>query len=149
MLSIAAVCDGSFFLVSGTDLHADKDGKPERTYLKDAFRFTPGKGWSKIADLPQAAVAAPSPMIGDKSFVIFGGDDGALVNFEPKTKHPGFPHAVMRYDATKNKWSNVGDMPFANVTNPACMWSGQTIIVSGEQRPGVRSPAVWSAETAR
>ena len=88
-------------------------------------------------------------MISDKSFVILGGDDGALVNFEPKTKHPGFSHSVFRFDTKTNAWSKESDMPFANVTNPACVWNGQTVIVSGEQRPGVRSPAVWSANTAR
>lgn len=149
MLAVAAVCDGSFFLVSGTDLHADNDGKPVRTYLKDAFRFLPEQGWSRIADLPQATVAAPTPMMGTQSFLVFGGDDGALVNFEPKAKHPGFPHSLLRYDPTTNVWSKQAELPFANVTNPACVWRGETVIVSGEQRPGMRSPAVWSTKTAR
>ncbi len=143
MLSVAAACDGSFFMVSGADLHADAEGKPVRTYLRDGFRFTPGKGWTKIADLPQATVAAPSPVFGDKSFCVLGGDDGALVNFEPKTKHPGFPHAVLRYDVLTNAWTKEADLPFANVTNPAFLWHDQTVVVSGEQRPGVRTPTVW------
>lgn len=150
MLSAAAVCDGSFFLVSGVDLHADAEGKPARTYLRDGFRFTPGKGWSSIAEMPAAAVAPPSPVRGDAtSFFVIGGDDGALVNFEPKTKHPGFPHTLHRYDATTNRWSKAGELPFANVTNPACEWNGALVVVSGEARPGVRTPAVWSARSGR
>ncbi|MFM8470818.1 MAG: galactose oxidase, partial [Limisphaerales bacterium] len=61
MLAVAAVQDGSFFLVSGADLSAGPDGKPVRTYLRDAYRYTSGKGWQRIADLPRAAGAAPSP----------------------------------------------------------------------------------------
>src|SRR5690606_32102437 len=33
MLGVAAVAEGSFFLVSGTSLTADDAGKPRRTYL--------------------------------------------------------------------------------------------------------------------
>src|SRR5690606_31035908 len=61
MLAVAAAQDGSFFLVGGTDLTGDSNGKPQRIYLQDAFCYTPGKGWKQIADLPRSAVAAPSP----------------------------------------------------------------------------------------
>ena len=147
MLGVAAACASSFFLVSGTDLHAGPDGKPARTYLRDAYQFTPDTGWKKIADLPQAAVAAPSPTLaGDTGFAVLGGDDGALVNFEPKTKHPGFPHGAFGYEVKTGTWTRLSDMPVANVTNPATTWLGATILVSGEARPGVRSPAVWSVQ---
>lgn len=144
MLAAAAVSGGKFYLVSGTDLHADAEGKPVRTYLRDAWCFTPGTGWSPVADMPQATVASPSPMQGDAhSFLIAGGDDGALVDFEPKTKHPGFPHRLLRFDAATNAWQTLTNMPMANVVNPAVRWHDSTIIISGEARPGVRSPAVW------
>lgn len=146
MLAIGAANEGSFFIAGGTDLHADAEGKPARTYLKDGFRYTPGQGWKAIAELPQASVAPPVPSPGRAGgFLVLGGDDGANVNFEPKTKHPGFPHTVFAYDAAKDAWSAAGKMPFANVTNPATEWRGMTVVVSGEARPGVRSPAVWGA----
>lgn len=147
MLATSASCSGSFFLVGGTDLHAGPDGKPARTYLTDGYQFTPGTGWKRIADLPQASVAAPSPALADeRGFVVLGGDDGALVNFEPKTKHPGFPHVAFAYEVKKGTWTKIADMPVANVTNPAAQWLGSIVIVSGEARPGVRSPAVWSVQ---
>lgn len=146
MLAIGAASAGSFFIAGGTDLHADEAGKPARTYLKDGYRFTPGKGWQSIADLPQASVAPPTPSPSTASgFLVLGGDDGANVNFEPKTRHPGFPHTLLAYDAANNAWSKQADLPFANVTNPTTTWRGRTMVVSGEARPGVRSPAVWSA----
>lgn len=146
MLAIGAASAGSFFIAGGTDLHADDAGKPARTYLKDGYRFTPGKGWQSIADLPQASVAPPTPSPSTASgFLVLGGDDGANVNFEPKTLHPGFPHTLLAYDAANNAWSKQADLPFANVTNPTTTWRARTTVVSGEARPGVRSPAVWSA----
>ena len=61
MLATAGACDGSFFLFSGAALRAGPDGKPVREWLRDAYRYTPGRGWRRIADLPRVSVAAPSP----------------------------------------------------------------------------------------
>lgn len=145
MLAIGAAGQDSFFITGGTDLHPDATGKPARTYLKDGYRYTPGHGWTAIADLPQASVAPPVPSpTSATGFLVLGGDDGINVNFEPKTKHPGFPRTVLAYNAAQNTWSALADMPFANVTNPTTQWQGQTVVVSGESRPGVRSRAVWT-----
>ncbi len=144
MLAVAAACGGRFIIASGTDLHAGADGKPVRTYLSDVWQYSTADGWKPCAALPQATVAAPSPGAGQTDgFTIVGGDDGALVNFEPKTKHPGFSHAIWRYGLPQDKWTKIGEAPAANVTNPAAHWRHHTVIVSGEARPGVRSPEVW------
>ncbi len=97
MLAVAASLEGAFYLVGGADLAPDPKGKPVRTYLKDAYRFGPGKGWTRIADLPHPVVGAPSPapVVGSARFLVVGGDDGTLANFEPKSKHPGFPKRVL------------------------------------------------------
>ena len=145
MLAVAAAQDGSFFLVSGADLSPDADGKPVRTYLKDAFRFTPGKGWKRIADLPRAAVAAPSPAptIGKTQFLVASGDDAAQLKAAP-TEHKGFPKSILAYDTARNTWKHVADAMVARVTVPTAHWNGAWIVVSGEQRPGVRSPEIWT-----
>ena len=145
MLAVAAAQDGSFFLVSGADLSAGADGKPVRTYLKDAFRFTPGKGWKRIADLPRAAVAAPSPAptIGKTQFLVASGDDAAQLKAAP-TEHKGFPKSILAYDTARNTWKHVADAMVARVTVPTAHWNGAWIVVSGEQRPGVRSPEIWT-----
>lgn len=144
MLATAAVHEGAFYLMSGTALHAGEDGKPARTYLKDAWKYAPERGWEKLADLPRATVAAPSsaPVVNGRIWVL-GGDDGELVNFEPKTKHPGFPMTALQFDIAANKWSDGGAMKASLVTNSVTLWQEWHVMVSGEQRPGVRSPAVW------
>ena len=32
----------------------DDEGKAARRYLSDAYRYTPGEGWEKLADMPTA-----------------------------------------------------------------------------------------------
>lgn len=145
MLAVAAAQDGAFFLVSGTDLSAGADGKPVRTYLKDGYRYTPGKGWRRIADLPRFAVAAPSPAptVGTTQFLVMSGDDAAQLTLSP-TAHKGFPKSALAYDTRTDRWTEAAPTPAPRVTVPTAQWNGVWLVVSGEQRPGVRSPEVWS-----
>jgi N-acetylneuraminic acid mutarotase len=144
MLAVAAAQDGSFFLVSGADLNPGPDGKPVRTYLKDAYRFTPGKGWQRIADLPRAALAAPSPAptVGRTQFLVVSGDDASQLT-TPPTQHLGFPKSVLAYDTRTDRWTEVAPTLAPRVTVPTVEWNGAWLVVSGEQKPGVRSPEVW------
>lgn len=146
MLAMAATVGGDFYLVGGTDLAPDAHDRPVRTYLRDTYRFTPGHGWRRIADLPNPVVAAPTPapVVDGDTFLIIGGDDGSLADFEPKSKHPGFPKRVLAYDTEKNCWSVIGETPASRATLPAVKWSGFFVFPSGESRPGVRSPEVWT-----
>lgn len=144
MLAVAAAQDGSFFLVSGADLRAGPDGKPVRTYLRDAYRYTPGKGWKRSADLPCFAVAAPSPAptLGRTQFLVVSGDDASQLT-APPTQHPGFPKSVLAYDTRADRWTESGSTPAPRATVPTAQWNGMWVVVSGEQKPGVRSPEVW------
>jgi len=145
MLSVGATHGGEFFLFSGAELCGDANGKPQRKYLKDAYRFAPDKGWSRIADLPRAAVAAPSTAIESRGrLLVVSGDDGELVNFEPKSAHPGFPKSVLAYDPRSDHWTSLGESPFSRATVPVVKWHDLAVIPSGEVRPGVRSPEVWA-----
>src|ERR1035441_1158378 len=96
MLAVSGAHAGAFYLFGGTELSGDAQGKPARRWLKDAYRYQPGQGWRRLADLPRATVAAPSPAVAfDGQLLIVSSDDGALVNFEPKSAHPGFPKDVL------------------------------------------------------
>lgn len=146
MLSVAGAHKGSFYLFSGTSLAPDAQGKPVRTYLKDAYRYDPSKGWTKLPDMPRPAVAAPSPApnVGPAHLAIMGGDDGANVNFTPLSAHPGFAKTVLAYSTITDSWASVEGLAASAVTVPVVEWKGVHLITSGEIRPGVRSPAVWS-----
>jgi N-acetylneuraminic acid mutarotase len=145
MLAVAGSLDESFYLFSGVQLSGDNPGKPVRHYLKDAYRFSPATGWSRIADLPRPAVAAPSPAIPrDGQLLVLSGDDGELVNFEPKSAHPGFPRDVLAYDPAADRWTKLGDSPLSRATAPVVLRSGSAVVVSGEARPGRRTLEVWA-----
>jgi N-acetylneuraminate epimerase len=152
ILPVAAAQGGSFFIVSGASLTPDAAGKPVRAYLKDAWRYQPGKGWSSIADIPRAAVAAPTPapVSGENLFLIAGGDDGSLAGIKPGSPHPGFPRSVVAYDLSTNSWNALPDIPAGfspPVTTPTTVWGKHSVIASGEVRPGIRSPQMIFLQT--
>lgn len=143
MLAVAGASGDSFYLFSGVELTGDAAGKPVRRYLKDAYRFTPGKGWKQLADLPRATVAAPSPAIkSQKQLLIVSGDDGELVNFEPKSAHPGFSKSILAYDPQADQWRQLGNSPLSRATVPVVPWQNLAVMPSGEARPGYRTPEV-------
>jgi N-acetylneuraminate epimerase len=168
ILSCMAAAEGRVWLFSGAALKQGDDGKPERLWLKDAWSYKPAPrsgerqladsdrrltssptGWAKQSDLPRVAVAAPGPApVVDGKILIIGGDDGALVNFEPKSAHPGFPREVLAFEVKTQTWSKAGEVPFSLVTTNAVLWKNEIVIPGGEARPGVRSPQVWRTKAA-
>jgi N-acetylneuraminate epimerase len=149
MLAVAGAAGDWFYLLSGTKLKPGPDGKPVREYLRDAWRYAPGQGWRRLADLPRAAVAAPSPaplVAADSVLLVISGDDGTKVGYKPETAHPGFPRDVLAYDIGRDAWSNAGQAPFSRATAPTTVWRGRALIPNGEARPGYRSPEVWTLE---
>ncbi len=145
MLAVAGAFEGSFYLFSGTKLTAGPDGKPAREFLRDAYRFTPDKGWKKLASLPRPAVAAPSPApVIDGKILVLSGDNGLHTTFQPLPQHPGFPRQSLSYDPVQDTWSAVENFPFSRVTAPVVRWQNRFVIPNGEVRPRVRTPEVLS-----
>ena len=146
LFATAGAHDGSFYVFGGAALHAGPDGKPVREWLREAWRYTPGKGGKRLADLPRVAVAAPSPApVWNGKLLVIGGDDGSQVK-TPPPEHQGFRQDVMAYDPKKDRWEQLSDAPFAHVTTSAVPWKDRLVIPSGEIQPGLRSPEVWSAK---
>ena len=160
MLSVAGADKDCFYLFSGTQL---TEGK--RTYLNDAYSFSEEKGWKKLADLPYAVVAAPSPALAfsKNELLIFGGDTGkeAANASVLKEKHPGFSDQILRYQLAENSWSVAGAIDtnkksdfiekpnnsiWAPVTTPLVIWQDKIVLPGGEVRPGTRTPNVLIAK---
>jgi len=150
MLAVPAAGAGSFFLISGTRLDPGPQGKPVREYLTDAYRYTPGQGWQRIADVPCSVVAAasPAPVWGESQVLVLGGDAGTDVHFSPPEKHPGFSRTILAYSIDSDSWAPVGTLPFSRATVPLVPWRGLSVVCNGEVSPGIRSPEVWAAEPA-
>ncbi len=153
ILAVSAVHQDAFFVMSGASLAADAEGKPVRTYLRDAWRFHPATGWESIAEMPRAAVAAPSPApaSGASHILVIGGDDGTRVGFQPPAAHPGFPRSLLGYDTLTRTWAEHGEVPAewpAAVTAATVNWEGSVVIPSGEIRPATRTPKVLAMTPA-
>jgi N-acetylneuraminic acid mutarotase len=144
MLAVSASLSDSFLIISGAALRRDSKGTASREYLWDAYAYRPNSGWKQLADVLQPVVAAPSPALtwDSQSILIFGGDDGQHVGFQPPMNHPGFSRAVIRYDASQNRWAAAGQVSFSHVTTNTTRWGPMFVIPSGEIRPGVRTPNV-------
>ena len=143
ILPVVTAMKDSLFLCSGADLAAGPDNKPKRTYLKDAWCYSPDSGWKQIADLPRPVVAAPSPCPSlNSEFYIMGGDDGSAAGTKPSLDHPGFARTTLCYHINTDSWSERASMALPPVTTPMVKWVGGFVIPSGEIRPGVRSPDV-------
>ena len=145
-LAAAGSQAGAFFLIGGVSLSGDADGKPKRRYLGDAYRYDPATGWRRIADLPHPLAAAPSPApaLGPSHLLLLGGDDGSRAGFQPLAAHPGFSRTVLAYHTITDTWTTLGEAAASPVTVPSAWWNDRIVVASGEVRPGVRSPDVWT-----
>jgi N-acetylneuraminic acid mutarotase len=146
MLAVAGVHEGAFYLISGVELRADASGKPVRKYLRDAYAFTPGHGWRKLAPLPYAVAAAPSPAGDGNCLLIFSGDDGSKITEPPSPRHPGFPRRTLAYNQAADAWIARPGLPFSRATTPTVEWRGHLVVPMGEVRPRERTTEVWWAK---
>jgi N-acetylneuraminic acid mutarotase len=143
MIATAAAFDGAFWLVGGVDL-VDRGKEAVRAYLADAYRYQPGKGWRRLADLPYPSAAPPAPAPTDAGgLYLLGGDDGTQVGVDPG-RHRGFSRKILYYDSRSDRWVDRGELPAAPCTVPLVLWGRRWVIPGGEVRPGVRTPEVWS-----
>lgn len=148
-LATAGALDGAFYLFGGCRLVPGPDGRPQREPLRDAWRHTPGQGWTRLADLPTPLIASPgpAPAMGPSHLLLIGGDDGSRTG-PAAAQHPGFPRTLWAYHTLTDSWAQMGTLPFSLVTTPVVTWQGRFVVPGGERQPGLRSPAVWSAVAA-
>ena len=144
ILATMAAVDDALYLAGGCSLHPDAAGKPARTYLRDAWKFQAGQ-WSRLPDLPRAAVAAASPApVAGREFFIVSGDDGSQTNLASPTDHRGFPRDILCFDTVNDRWTSDGMLPVPGpVTLAIAPWRDGFVFFNGEVRPGVRTPTVF------
>jgi SSS family solute:Na+ symporter len=163
--AVAGSLDGAFYLFGGLNLVPGADGALERQYLSDAWRYTPAGGWKRLAAMPAALQASPSPApaLGVAHLLVLGGDDGRYLKETPalQDRHPGFPAEVHGYHTITDSWTVTGSLPrdlgpdpvgqpnagrWPPIVAPVVPWAGGWAVVSGEVRPGTRTPRVLLAK---
>ena len=148
MLPVCAATASSFFLMGGAELHPDPQGKPVRKYLRDAWRLNLRGGWQRLPDMPWPVAAAATPAPVSKNLIwILSGDDGSQAGSPPLT-HKGFPARSLAFDLEKNRWLEGPPVVASRVTLPAVAFRNRWWLISGETKPGIRSPEVWSADAS-
>jgi SSS family solute:Na+ symporter len=165
MLAAAGTIDGKVFVFGGVNLSQQAgDTAVSRHYLKDCWEYSTTRGWKRIADLPYALAAAPSPAFtaGQSHLLLFGGDDGVNASrvAELKDAHPGFRSDILAYNTITDAWSVMDQIPvhkkpdsvsnphgsvYAPVTTPLVWWNNSVVIAGGEARPAVRTNKVLMA----
>lgn len=116
-------------------------------FLTDVWEYSTSKhSWRKRSAAPQCLMAGTAVGWDEHRLVVLGGADGS--NFHNgaslKDKHPGFPKKAFVYDTWSDRWSDAGATPANHVTTIAVKWGERLIIPSGEIKPKVRSPKIWS-----
>ena len=147
ILAAAGILDGQLLFVGGAALSKDNAGNLIREYLADAWLLDASNHWKQLPSLPTPSVAAPSPLPTiDHHPLLLAGDDGRQVGRLPQT-HTGFPKHTFRLLSPAHAWKNAPAFEPAVVTAPVIQTPAASIILSGEIRPGIRSPAVWGLKT--
>lgn len=152
----AAASDGKhLYFLGGIGFTPAPEGKAIPSAR--AFRLTPSASkWDRLPDLPGPRVgpASPCPVIDGRLFVIGG---YAEVFPGGQRDHPGFSQQTLLYSPAKTAWENGPVLPHAAVPDrdvpgdvgpapmiaaPAVVWDNRAVVISGEVRASVRSPAV-------
>ncbi len=125
---------------------------------KSTYRLNASGGdWERLADLPEPRVGAAGPgsVLPNNRILVIGGY--AEVFPGEMRDHPGFSAQTLYYDITWNTWGKGPMLPVSMVPDrdapgdpgpapmigaPCVVWHDQVIIISGEVRASVRTPAV-------
>ena len=124
-----------------------RTGRDGLEFLRDVWQYTPRTNhWRQMQDAPRSVCAGTGIGFGQSHLFVLGGDDGALFDKadELKDEHPGFPKEAFAFHTITDTWTSLGAIPSNQVTTTAVRWNDRIVIASGEVRPRVRTPAVWS-----
>lgn len=149
ILATAGVLDGKLLLAGGCSLKAGPDGKPQRTYLRDTRIFNLSANppdWESASvagpQLPFALAAACGPaVVRESRLILLGGDDGSHYG-KPPEDHPGQRADILVVDPRAGTVEVAGKLGTGCVTAPAVVMGSDIVVVSGETKPGVRTPAM-------
>ena len=146
ILAHAGVVDGELVVAGGCALAPDAAGGVRRRYLADGFALPIAaavRGDARvrgIADLPTPLAAGAGPLLArEGGLLLLGGDDGSWLG-KPPQDHPGQQTAAWTYDRRADRWTRVGALAEGIVTAPLVGLDARAVVVSGETKPGVRTP---------
>ncbi len=134
-------------------------GVLDLAFLSDCWEFDPAaQTWRQRSDAPVPLMAGSAAAFGQSHILVTSYADGsalaAMIDSgipTPEYDHPGFPRTLYTYHTITDAWAPAGELPAGvgnQVTTTAVLWGDRIIVPSGEVRPRVRTPAVWSVTLA-
>ena len=140
ILSTAAVCDSTLFIIGGCSLSRDNSGETSRTYLSDMIGYDmtskdPSKwgssGRQQLAGpgMPVAAAAGPAP-VRENSILLIGGDKRG--NSPDPSRPVAQSRDILVYDVIGNTWTRQGEWPVGIATVPAVVRGSEIMTISEE-----------------
>jgi len=117
-----------------------KGGKPFRDYHDNlAFQSSLDAG-NRFHGLPHALAGAAGPGVATATHLFFvGGDDGTQYG-HPYETHTGLARRIFAIDLESLEVTELGEWPHPVAVAPLLRLGDDLVTVSGEVRPGVRSP---------
>jgi N-acetylneuraminic acid mutarotase len=142
--AITGVLHGELFYFSGTALNLGNEKADNREFLTDAYAFRPGRGWRRLADLPESVAAGPASAIAlpPSRLVVLSGIT--------RRGEIGPARELMVYLVAQDRWEVLADeTPGPNrLTVPLVPWRGRYAVINGEIAAGIRTPTVLSVAPA-
>ncbi|MGE3880717.1 MAG: MFS transporter [Planctomycetota bacterium] len=153
ILATAGVLDGVLYAIGGCRLTRGADGVPARTYLRDilAIRIDDLDGRSQPGtliptQLPWPMAASAGPAIAREGTLLFAGADDGSHYGRPPQDHPGQRAEILAFDPRAASVRAIGTLPTGVVTAPLVRSGTSAVVVSGETKPGVRTPQLQAIE---
>ena len=138
------------YIIGGRRVNPKSPGGVE--FLTDVWEYNLAtEAWRRRSDIPSPRVAGVAAPLGESHIMVIGGDTGK--NFfqadKLKDNHPGFAKRTLAYHTITDAWVDGGEQPANHVTTPPAVYKGRIIVASGEVRPRVRTPQIWTIETKK
>ncbi|GAB3915731.1 hypothetical protein GCM10028804_00750 [Larkinella terrae] len=156
-LPVCTVYQGQFYLFGGETVGVNSKGVNFRSILLDSYRLrltrNAGKWtgfWEKLAPMPRGMSAGGTilPVLKNDRFLFWGGVDGVTAMYKMQATHPGIIQSLLYYFPETDSWEFIGQQTKipARVTLPTVFWNNHWVYVSGEIKPGIRTPSVVSVK---
>ncbi len=150
---VAGVYQGKIYLMGGETTRINSKGVKSRAILLDNYALELRKEgeswkatWHALASMPRGASAGGTelPLLANNRFLIWGGVDAVTAHYKDAKSHPGIVRSVLLYDPEADAWEFTGEQTTiaAPVTLPVVKWKDLWLYISGEIKPGIRTPTV-------
>lgn len=151
-LPVSGVWNHQLFLMGGETSNVNPKGETYRDILLDNYSLSIRKegerwkaDWQKLAPIPRGVSAAGTlPLINHNQFVVWGGVDAVTAQYRNPATHPGIVKSVLLYYPENDTWEYLGDQTnhLSRVTLPVIPYLDGWLYVSGEIKPGIRTPSI-------